>query len=365
MKHTLDALLDIVYRYYPRGVGISDDIDIQAREATEEHARLVAARRQAATDERWHAMRRRISERFPDAPLMNHSLHLPTGGLDACYSFTISRPEVLRHEELWFQVSFLAPYYIIFSSRLIESDVVAQVRGFTFVLHGMQCYIPRSAASPGLILNLDEGVESVTIKQRDVVVTFDLSPEERPYAEWIAREIEATFGCERMPPEVGTVLVPDLTVNSNLVRQIRLYDCLFSDNHQWVKPSPSDEPATSIEIDASSLTKPFIAVLTVLAALYHILLTLMPEAQGPLYWVLHTDGILHKEEVLKALAKIRSLLDPPVTPRGIAAKRELEAAARELEALIAAWDGEGEPPDAMVAWGQSFLANWVVEESSE
>src|SRR5690349_4113705 len=50
------------------------------------------------------------------------------------------------------------------------------------------------------------------------------------------------------------------------------------------------------------------------------------------------------------LAWIRPLLEPPVTPRGIAAKVELEGAMREIEALVAAWDGSGAPPDAMVAF---------------
>jgi hypothetical protein len=34
------------------------------------------------------------------------------------------------------------------------------------------------------------------------------------------------------------------------------------------------------------------------------------------------------------------------------------AAKRELEALVASWDGEGEPPAAMVAWASRFLASW-------
>jgi hypothetical protein len=359
MKHTLDELLDIVYRYYPRGVGITDDdIDIQARIETEEHARLVAARRQAAADERWHAMRRRISERFPDMPLMNHSLHLPTGGWDACYSFTLDLPNAPDGRTLCFHVSFLAPYYIIHSYSTIE--LVKRPESFSVIHHGMRFNIQRSAVGPKLIPNIED-LRSKSVIVKENYVTFDLTPAERPCAEWIAREIETTFGCESMPPEVGTVLVPDVT--HKLVRQIRLYDCLFSDHHQWVNRSPSDVQAPGVEVDASCLTEPFTAVLTVLAALHHFLLMLMPEAQGPCYWAVETDGVLHKEEVLKLLARIRPLLDPPMTPRGIAAKRELEAATRELEVLIAAWEGDGVPPDAMVAWAKSFLANWVVDES--
>ena len=201
----------------------------------------------------------------------------------------------------------------------------------------------------------EERLKLVTIKR--LYVTFDLLPDERPYAEWIAREIETTFGCEPMPPEVGTVLVPDLAT-PKLPGEVRLYDCLFSNGHEWVNPSPSDVPAPSARVDASHLTEPFIAVLTVLAALYHIFLFLMGKRQGSCYCVVKTDGILRKEDGLKILAEIRLLIEPTVTPRSIAARHELEAATRELEALIAAWDGNGAPPDAMVAWASSFLASW-------
>jgi hypothetical protein len=359
MKHTLDELLDIVYRYYPRGVGIVDgDIDVQAIRDSEEHARLVAARREAATDERWHAMRRRISERFPGM-LMNHSLHLPTGGCDACYSFTIHLPGATDDRMLWGQVSFLAPYYIIHGSCTIDIVHESRTDCFRVTFQGIHFQVSRSPLDPKLISNLDdERLKYVTIKRH--CVTFDLLPDERPYAEWIAREIETTFGCEPMPPQIGTVFVPDLAT-PKLPGEVRLYDCLFSDHHEWVKPSPSDEPAPSVEVDASHLTDPFIAVLTVLAALFRILFTLMLKGHGAFCWSAEIDEVLRKEEVLKALAMIRPLLDPPVTPRGIAARRELEAAMREFEALVAAWDGDGAPSDAMVAWASSLLASSVFD----
>jgi hypothetical protein len=253
MKHTLDELLDIVYQYYPRGVGIVDgDLDIQAIRDSEEHARLVAARRKAATDERWHAMRRRIEERFPDAPLMNHSLHLPTGGHDACYSFTIHLPGAADDRMLWFQVSFLVPYYII--HRSCTTDIVKETRKdfFPIIFQRMHFQVSRSPLDPKLISNVDdERLKHVTIKRH--YVTFDLLPDERPYAEWIAREIETTFGCEPMPPQIGTVLVPDLAT-PKLPGEVRLYDCLFSED-EWVKPSPSDVEAPCVRVDASQLTE--------------------------------------------------------------------------------------------------------------
>ncbi|MDI3282278.1 hypothetical protein [Polyangium sp. 15x6] len=361
MKHTLDELLDIVYRYYPRGVGMVDgDLDRNAIDNSEEHARLVAARKKAATDERWHALRRRIEERFPEAPLMNYSLHLPTGGHDACYSFAIHLPGASRDRSLWFQVSFLAPYYIIHKSCTI--DIVKETRKdfFPVIFQGLHFQVDGSPFDPRLVSNPDdERLKHVTIERH--YITFDLLPDERPYAEWIAREIEATFGCEPMPPEVGTLLVPDLAT-PHLPGENRLYDCLFSDQHTWVKPSPSDVPAPGVRVDPSQLTEPFKAVLTVQAALFGTLLTLERETKS-FYAVVGTDGTLRKEEMLRILAEIRKHLDLPATPRVIAAKGELEASMRAFETLLAAWEGDGAPSDAMVAWASNFLARWDVDEN--
>ncbi|WP_438032947.1 hypothetical protein [Sorangium sp. So ce204] len=359
MKHSIDELLDIVYRYYPRGVGIADDVDEELIRQTEEHARLVAARIQASKDERWHSMLRRIGDRFPRM-LMNRSLHLVTGGCDGCYSFTIDLRKPTS-EPLWFQISFLAPYFIVHSSRTI--DVVKQTMDlFSVKFRGMKIIVYRSPFDPDFVSRPDDSLKFVNVRTR--YVAFDLSPEEQSCAEWISRDIEATFGCERMPPEIGTVFVPDVTAGVRLPGEGRLYDCLFSDQHTWVKPSPSEVSAPGVDIDASKLTDSLVAVLTVLAALYQIAWALMPEVQsGSSYWVMTTDGILRREEVLRVLEKIRGLMDPPKTPRGIASRRELEAAVREIEALVAGWDGEGEPPAAMVAWASSFLASWPVDSA--
>ena len=144
MKHTQGELLGIVYRHYPRGVGMVDgDLDIQLIYDSEEHARLVAAQQKAVTDERWHAMLRRIDAHFPDATLVNYSRHLP-GGQDACYSFLILSPEITGKEQLWVHVSFLAPYYIIFSSR--PTDIVKEPRK-DFFRSSLGAYVSRSRAA--------------------------------------------------------------------------------------------------------------------------------------------------------------------------------------------------------------------------
>ncbi|WP_437912669.1 hypothetical protein WME73_37330 [Sorangium sp. So ce302] len=357
MKHSLDELLDIVYRYYPRGVGITDDVDEELIRQTEEHARLVAARIQASKDERWHSMLRRIEGRFPRM-LRNHSLHLTTGGCDGCYSFTIDLRKSTS-DPLWFQISFLAPYYVVHRPCTVE--FVKQASDlFSVAFRSLRFIVRRSPFDPAFVSRPDDSLRFVNIRER--YVTFDLLPEEQPCAEWISRDIEMAFGCECMPPEIGTVLVPDVTTSVRLPGEVRLYDCLFSDQRAWVKPSPSEVSGGGVDVEASNLTDSLIAVLSVLAAIYHILWTLMSDVQsGSSYRVVTTDGVLHREEVLAALAKIHLLLEAPKTARGVAFKRELEAAKRELEALVASWDGHGEPPASMVAWASSFLASWLVD----
>ncbi|WP_437935138.1 hypothetical protein [Sorangium sp. So ce341] len=365
MKRTIDQLLDIVYRYYPRGIEGPDPHkfwqDDSQREQTEENARLVAARIQASKDERWHAMRRRISERFPDVLLMNRSLHLPAGGCDACYSFTLSLPNAPDSRTLWFHVSFLAPYYVAYSYRTF--DVAKKPDGFV-VPYGINFSFSRAALGPDLVLNPDdERLNRATITRHEIV--FDLAPDEQFYATWIANEIESTFGCDPMPPKVGTTLVPDVVVG---MRGATLYDCLFTVDRQWVEPSPPAGPAV-VSLDTSSLTDRFVAVLTVLRALYHIGMVLdlpriiqeIPEPYRQSYGVYSsasTDGFLHKNKMQKELARMRPHDESPKTLRAMAAKRELEA-------LVAAWDGEGEPPAAMVAWASSFVTSWPLDSEPE
>jgi hypothetical protein len=65
---------------------------------------------------------------------------------------------------------------------------------------------------------------------RRILTSFAFSSDEQPHADWLAREIEATFGCEPMPPEVGNIIVPDVATNLRLMGQATLYDCLLGDD---------------------------------------------------------------------------------------------------------------------------------------
>jgi hypothetical protein len=175
MKPTLDELLDVVYRFYPRKMlNIPREYVPPGELAyvdTEEHRCLVeAANRGRAEYPTWKAMTRRLGDRYG---LHDLSLHILAGGTDPAYSAGLWITDKIT---LTFHVSLLGPYYGIHL--------------------------------PGI-------------------------PEEVPVAREIAREIEATYpGYQRIPPELGDVVVPELYKPSAYFGVATIYLCLFS--HYWI-----------------------------------------------------------------------------------------------------------------------------------
>ncbi|XXY50135.1 hypothetical protein WME91_03170 [Sorangium sp. So ce269] len=187
MKTTRSELLDVIYRFYPRGVQQIMRIYVPPGEPvyedTEEHGRLVeAANRGRAEYPRWEAMIHRMYERYG---IQNESLNLFAGGIDPAYSARIYRPKdfepapsLSSRASLSFHVSLLGPYYGIHS------------RG---------------------------------------------EPDEIPAA--VAEEIEATYpGYQPIPPELGNEVVPDVDMDGVMMGEATIYVCLFSDVWTWVDP---------------------------------------------------------------------------------------------------------------------------------
>ena len=227
MRHTTKELVDVVYRYYPRGMTASDP---RRKEAAEE-LRLVAARKKAGAErEPWLETLRRLREKFPGNDLLNNSLHLPTGEFEAAYSGKLClSPAPGEHaHQLGFLVGFLVPYYVIFSSRIVddvrqESDPNKATFRFSFG------WGPEDERAEDPAPRL--GVEVPLPVPRREIRSFEFSPDEQPFVAAIAEDIEAHWGHERMPPEVGNILVPDVATNLRLLGEATLYDCLLSD--QW------------------------------------------------------------------------------------------------------------------------------------
>ncbi|MGK3996422.1 hypothetical protein [Sorangium sp. So ce1024] len=187
MAISRSELLDVVYRFYPRGVHNFARIHVPPNEPfyddTEEHRRLVeAANRGRAEYPTWEAMIDRLYERYD---LQNESLSLVAGGAEPAYSARIYRPQdsgpvpsLSDRASLSFHVSLLGPYYGIHS------------RG---------------------------------------------EPDEIPAA--VAEEIEATYpGYQTIPPELGNEVIPDVAMDGALMGEATIYMCLFSKVWTWVDP---------------------------------------------------------------------------------------------------------------------------------
>jgi hypothetical protein len=202
MKHSIAELCDIVYSYFPRGMqGNEPDY-----KETPEYQRRMAARVPASGRFRdWCAMLDRLRARFPaelrDIGVQNGSHFLASPGastLDRCFSGALwlhPRAPQETHHQLEFYVSFVAPYFFLHSS----------------------CMSPITGPA---------GADDV-----DLRISFDLTPDEVPFAAAIEEEIQRDFpGYERMPPEVGKTIVPEVVGGGNLYGESTIYGCLFSDN---------------------------------------------------------------------------------------------------------------------------------------
>ena len=115
---TRSELLEVVYRFYPRGAQPYARIHVPPGEPfyddTDEYRRLVeASNRGRAEYPTWKAMTRRLEDRYS---LQNESIRL-LGGLDSACSARIYRPKDLEpvpsfssRASLSFHVSLLGPY---------------------------------------------------------------------------------------------------------------------------------------------------------------------------------------------------------------------------------------------------------------
>lgn len=226
MRHSIDNLLAVVYQHYPKNL-TGDDPGYQQ---VEEVRRLVAAREQAGADQgRWRAFLRQVEHQFPEATMHNGSLHLPTGNYDAAYSgkLFLATAAGEHSHTIGFLISFLVPYYVLYSSRVVDDlekkkEPSPQVVAF---FEGDTCHIVPANNSLAAVAEVSK------LEPRREILSFDFSPNEQPYTAWLAREIEATWGFERMPSEIGKIIVPDVTTNIRYFGSATLYDCLFSD--QW------------------------------------------------------------------------------------------------------------------------------------
>lgn len=176
MTVTRSELLDLIYRYYPRGKMHIHRDHLASGESyfgdTEEHIRLVAAAKRGKEEyTTWKAMTRRLGDQYG---LQNECTCLLADWVVPSYS---ARIYTTRDTAFSFHVSLIGPYYGIHRSGL---------------------------------------------------------PDEEPVVRAVVREIEATYpGYEQIPPELGNGPVPDADAGPGY-GMATIYTCFFSDVWNWI-----------------------------------------------------------------------------------------------------------------------------------
>ena len=162
-------LLRVIYRFYPRDLYPNSP---GYAETEERRRQLTAARAAAVEYPKWKAMLGRLRARYV---VGDWSLHLLSGGHDPAYSGYVEVPEGAPRR-MGIHVCILAPYYGI--------------------------------AHTG-------------------------TPDEEPHVRELAREVEATYGGALIPPELGNIVVPDVTMDTRGLGEATIYDCLLSTVWGW------------------------------------------------------------------------------------------------------------------------------------
>ena len=234
MKHSVEGLIASAYQHFPRGIGSSDPL----YQETEEYRRRLAARASASSEyEIWRSMLLRIQERFPAAQhpgmmVENQSVFMqsPTAGpLDRCFKAALWLPvrgPAEKHHALDFLVSFVVPYYTVYSAGHVErSSPPVEGREMFFEIVGDTFYAYAEQPLGRTDVTKYEA-PSVSTKRE---ISFALSGDEEPFARALAEEIEATYpGYSIMPPEVGQVILPDIN-DLHDFGEVTLFDCLFTE----------------------------------------------------------------------------------------------------------------------------------------
>jgi hypothetical protein len=185
---SVQHLLNIIYRYYPRGLRQDDP----RWEDSPEHLALKEATRTAAAERRrFLDMLSRLRTALPGCDVIDHSLHLPAGRASACYPGLVLLPKAGGIDRrVGFQISFLVPHYVLYSERYCQDTETVRLQPHT---------------------------------------------DDRPYWDTVAREIESTYGASPMPSELGHVTVPDVEPGHRRMGEAMIYDCFFDDSPRLIE----------------------------------------------------------------------------------------------------------------------------------
>ena len=70
-------------------------------------------------------------------------------------------------------------------------------------------------------------------------VRFAFPTDEQRYAETLARELAETYRTNALSPDVGQLIIPDLTTDARPFRTVTIFNAVFSDHVRWdQRPMP-------------------------------------------------------------------------------------------------------------------------------
>ncbi len=241
MTHSIAELIQVVHAHFPVGQaqpGVDrNDFPPPGFYETEGQRRLIEARKKAGENKSmWSDVLRRISSLLPGYQIVNGSLHLPTGRLDSAYVANVSLPlsnPLQEQHELRLAVSFLVPHFAIAASTYTYPAGYQKPESTATHLTAPVILPADSSIPPAVdyVVYLPSNSELPTVFP-EYEYRFDLAAGEQACAEMIVGVIEEAFpGYTLLPPEVGTVRLPDVITDFKPHGEATIYDCLFT--HQW------------------------------------------------------------------------------------------------------------------------------------
>ncbi len=189
---TTPRLLELAHQYYPANLWDAD----QGYVASEQYQRLLQARQHALKNSGlWERLLARVKASLPSCRVEDWTVPAPT---DNCWRVRVYLPEVPQFEEgqehraVVLLVSMLAPVYVRYSS--------------------FQRRFGTRWSKPTLF--------------------YEDIPETQPIADRVEELVRSELGAQPLPPDTLMTLVPDIQCGNRSLGEVRLIDCLFTDD-RW------------------------------------------------------------------------------------------------------------------------------------
>ena len=185
-------LLEVVYRYFPRWDPSVESLEDYSRhyDSTPQARAIREAlwEKPRIQREQWYTILTAIRHGLPS----DHSLTDSTSPFHACFQGIVTLPRSVRSEE--------ARAFVILASRLVPFYYVYDSRA----------------------RRIDGEWEPSTLR-------YELPPDANSFLEIFDREF-AQIGYERLPPSLGTLPIPDISVGNREPGQVTIADALFTEH---------------------------------------------------------------------------------------------------------------------------------------